>query len=210
MGPASLRRPVRAVMGLRPSSCASRSADAATACAALENLGDAGPGQCDEHDHDRAVAADGKQRTKRRACEPADHERTANTGSICASMWKRSPGSDGALVVGAKKVARVKLRRLLHQPDQARRIACDADHAQLVALDAQLGHVGVVGQELRQHFQHDHAGRRSGTCGAPARAAASPQVRPRGRGGWPCAARRCGASVLPARWRASSPRARRR
>src|SRR5437660_260128 len=36
------------------------------------------------------------------------HERGANTGSMRASMWKCSPGSEGERVVGAKKVARVK------------------------------------------------------------------------------------------------------
>ena len=51
------------------------------------------------------------------------------------------------------------MRRLLDQPDQRGRIARHADDAQLVALDAQLGDVGVVGQDLRQHLEHDHARR---------------------------------------------------
>ncbi len=84
----------------------------------------------------------------------------ANIGSICASMWNRSPGSFGERVVGAKNVARENIGDLLDQADQVRRIARDADDAQLVGLDAQLGHIGVVGQELRQRLEHEH-GRRA-------------------------------------------------
>src|SRR4029077_3000021 len=77
--------------------------------AAVENIRDAGPRHREQHHHGHRIAQHRQQRARGgEACECRAHERYANTGSICASMWKRSPGSDGPFVVGAKKVARVK------------------------------------------------------------------------------------------------------
>ena len=51
-----------------------------------------------------------------------------------------------------------EVRRVFHQPDERRRIACDPDDLHLAALDAQLRHIGMVRQNLRQGFKHDHTG----------------------------------------------------
>ncbi len=50
--------------------------------------------------------------------------------------------------------------RLLDQRDQRRRIAGDSGDLQLVAGQAQLGDIGMVGQHPAQRLQHDHARRR--------------------------------------------------
>src|SRR5262249_948653 len=59
----------------------------------------------------------------------------------------------------SKKRRAREMRRLLDQPNQRGRVACNPDHLQLVTLDAELCHVGMVGQELRERLDDDHAGR---------------------------------------------------
>jgi len=59
---------------------------------------------------------------------------------------------------GRREEGRLReMRGLLDQPDQAGRIARHADDLQLVAEDAQLREVGVIGQELRQRLDDDDA-----------------------------------------------------
>jgi len=49
------------------------------------------------------------------------------------------------------------MRGLLHQPDEARRIARDTDDLQLIAENPHFREIGVVGEELRQRFDDDDA-----------------------------------------------------
>src|SRR6202035_996325 len=75
------------------------------------DTGERQPGRDEQRYHDGAVDC---RRNQRRIVQHAlDHAAYAHwltvlTGSSLASMWKRSPGSDGARVVGAKNVARVE------------------------------------------------------------------------------------------------------
>src|SRR5262249_9509169 len=74
-------------------------------------IGERAPGDQQERQEREPIGHGRDARiARKRAVDGGDglHDRGVNTGSMRASMWKCSPGSEGERVVGAKKVARVK------------------------------------------------------------------------------------------------------